>query len=173
MSRNEIVTASTDSSLRLWSIAPAEAGVQPAAGGGLFGPALAGEGAAHCTRVFSGHANERNFVGLAVDGQFIACGSETNEAFVYFKAISTPSMVFSLSPQPYCANGGEDTELAGRPSGRADQQHRAAAATAPGGGGFVSAVRWRSASHTLLVANSLGRLCVLKMKPLGDATNGL
>lgn len=33
-----------------------------------------------CLRTFSGHQNERNFVGLSVDaGQFIACGSETNQ----------------------------------------------------------------------------------------------
>ena len=30
-------------------------------------------------RTFQGHMNERNFVGLAVDQDFIACGSETNQ----------------------------------------------------------------------------------------------
>lgn len=53
----EVVSASTDSTLRLWdarALAPA--------------------------RTFSGHTNEKNFVGLSVDQDFIACGSETNEA---------------------------------------------------------------------------------------------
>lgn len=53
----EVVSASTDSTLRLWdarALAP--------------------------TRTFSGHTNEKNFVGLSVDQDFIACGSETNEA---------------------------------------------------------------------------------------------
>lgn len=29
--------------------------------------------------------NEKNFVGLAVNNEYIACGSETNELFVYHK----------------------------------------------------------------------------------------
>jgi len=32
-----------------------------------------------------GHVNEKNFVGLAVNGDFVACGSETNEVFAYYK----------------------------------------------------------------------------------------
>lgn len=52
----ELVSASTDSTLRLWDTKACTAG-----------------------RVFSGHNNEKNFVGLSVDGDFMACGSETNE----------------------------------------------------------------------------------------------
>ena len=53
---SELVSASTDSTLRLWDTKT-------------------------CTpvRTFSGHNNEKNFVGLSVDNDFIACGSETNE----------------------------------------------------------------------------------------------
>lgn len=29
--------------------------------------------------------NEKNFVGLTVNSEFIACGSETNDVFVYHK----------------------------------------------------------------------------------------
>jgi len=36
-------------------------------------------------RTFRGHTNERNFVGLTVNSEYIACGSETNEVFVYHK----------------------------------------------------------------------------------------
>lgn len=36
-------------------------------------------------RTFRGHANEKNFVGLTVNSEYIACGSETNEVFVYHK----------------------------------------------------------------------------------------
>lgn len=36
-------------------------------------------------RVFKGHTNEKNFVGLSVNSEYIACGSETNEVFVYHK----------------------------------------------------------------------------------------
>lgn len=52
----EVVSASTDSTLRLWNV-----NQQAAA------------------RVFEGHVNEKNFVGLSADGEFIACGSELNE----------------------------------------------------------------------------------------------
>ena len=56
LNNTELVSASTDSTLRLWDTKA-------------------------CTpaRVFNGHNNEKNFVGLSVDADFIACGSETNE----------------------------------------------------------------------------------------------
>ncbi len=38
-------------------------------------------------RTLQGHTNERNFVGLTVNNEYIACGSETNEVFVYHKVI--------------------------------------------------------------------------------------
>lgn len=40
-------------------------------------------------RTLKGHINEKNFVGLAVNGDFLACGSETNEVFAYYKVISS------------------------------------------------------------------------------------
>lgn len=36
-------------------------------------------------RTLKGHTNEKNFVGLTVNSEYIACGSETNEVFVYHK----------------------------------------------------------------------------------------
>lgn len=36
-------------------------------------------------RTFRGHTNEKNFVGLTVNSEYVACGSETNEVFVYQK----------------------------------------------------------------------------------------
>ena len=36
-------------------------------------------------RTLSGHTNEKNFVGLSVGPDYIACGSETNEVYVYYK----------------------------------------------------------------------------------------
>ena len=54
---SEVVSAATDSTLRLWDVRSLAA-----------------------VRNFSGHTNEKNFVGLSVDQDFIACGSETNEA---------------------------------------------------------------------------------------------
>lgn len=39
-------------------------------------------------RTLKGHTNEKNFVGLSVNSEYIACGSETNEVVVYHKVIS-------------------------------------------------------------------------------------
>ena len=56
LNSEEVVSASTDSTLRLWNTRSLQQ-----------------------TRRFSGHVNEKNFVGLSVDSEFIACGSETDE----------------------------------------------------------------------------------------------
>ena len=34
---------------------------------------------------FTGHQNEKNFVGLSTDGEYIACGSEDNSLYLYYK----------------------------------------------------------------------------------------
>ena len=59
---NELVSASTDSTLRLWD-------TQSCVN----------------TRVFNGHSNEKNFVGLSVSDDFVSCGSETNEVTMHFR----------------------------------------------------------------------------------------
>jgi WD40 repeat protein len=68
-SATELVSASTDNTLRLWSvkgwISPNESHAMGAA--------------SPCLRTYSGHVNERNFVGLSVQNDLIAAGSETNE----------------------------------------------------------------------------------------------
>ena len=53
---HEVVSASTDSTLRLWNMNNQKA-----------------------ARIYEGHVNAKNFVGLSADGDFIACGSELNE----------------------------------------------------------------------------------------------
>ena len=70
LNSEQMVTASTDCSLRLWSIKDNEQSV----------------------RSFTGHVNEKNFVGLSVncDGDFISCGSETNQVFAYHSSLSKP-----------------------------------------------------------------------------------
>ena len=54
MPRNELIISpcsSTDSELKLWNV---ESG--------------------QCVRTYKGHVNEKNFVGLTVNRNFIACG---------------------------------------------------------------------------------------------------
>ncbi|XP_057954648.1 E3 ubiquitin-protein ligase COP1 isoform X2 [Malania oleifera] len=62
LSNDELASASTDSTLRLWDVKENLP-----------------------VRTFRGHTNEKNFVGLTVNSEYIACGSETNEVFVYHK----------------------------------------------------------------------------------------
>ncbi|KAJ1560235.1 coatomer subunit alpha, partial [Cladochytrium tenue] len=51
-----------------------------------------------CLRTFSGHTNEKNFVGLSVNstGEFLACGSETNAVYVYSSRLSKPLIVHNF-----------------------------------------------------------------------------
>ncbi|XP_030544321.1 E3 ubiquitin-protein ligase COP1 isoform X1 [Rhodamnia argentea] len=114
LSNNELASASTDSTLRLWDVKDNLP-----------------------VRTFKGHTNEKNFVGLTVNSEYIACGSETNEVYVYHKEISrhVTSHKFG-SPDP------DDPDD-------------------DAGSYFISAVCWKSDSPTMLTANSQGTIKVL------------
>ncbi|KAK2992214.1 hypothetical protein RJ640_005701 [Escallonia rubra] len=113
LSNNELASASTDSTLRLWDVKENLP-----------------------LRTFRGHKNEKNFVGLTVNSDYIACGSETNEVFVYHKAISRPAAWHRF----------------GSDSDEADDD---------GGSYFISSVCWKNDSPTMLTANSQGTIKVL------------
>jgi E3 ubiquitin-protein ligase RFWD2 len=114
----EVVSASTDSTLRAWNVRTCS-------------PVC----------VYSGHTNEKNFVGLSADGEFVACGSETNEVFVYHKALSSPmaKRLFSMSPA---------TSRSGQELGQ-----------------FISAVCWKPCTQTLVTANSQGTIKIMELCP--------
>ncbi|XP_073138412.1 E3 ubiquitin-protein ligase COP1-like [Henckelia pumila] len=116
LSNNELASASTDSTLRLWDVKDNVP-----------------------LRAFRGHTNEKNFVGLTVNNEYIACGSETNEVFVYHKAISKPSAWHKFSSDVDETN--EDANF------------------------FISAVCWKSDSPTMLTANSEGTIKILVLAP--------
>jgi WD40 repeat protein len=67
LNRSELISASTDSSCKLWNVREQEPGLS-----------------------YGGHVNERHFVGLSSDGDFFACGSEDNAVYVYHKGLSGP-----------------------------------------------------------------------------------
>ncbi|XP_057795011.1 E3 ubiquitin-protein ligase COP1-like [Salvia miltiorrhiza] len=118
LSNNELGSASTDNTLRLWDVTENTP-----------------------LRIFRGHANEKNFVGLSVNSEYLACGSETNEVYAYHKAISRPAAWHRF------VNSGTD-EAEDEPVSY-----------------FISAVCWKSDSPTMLTANSQGTIKVLVLAP--------
>ncbi|XP_048447047.1 E3 ubiquitin-protein ligase COP1 isoform X3 [Pyrus x bretschneideri] len=114
LSNNELASASTDSTLRLWDVK---------------------ENLPLC--MYRGHMNEKNFVGLAVNNEYIACGSETNELFVYHKAISKPMTWHRFGSSDL----GDNDDYPGPY--------------------FISAVCWKKDSPMILTANSQGTIKVL------------
>ncbi|XP_004293335.1 PREDICTED: E3 ubiquitin-protein ligase COP1-like isoform X1 [Fragaria vesca subsp. vesca] len=114
LSNTELASASTDSTLRLWDVK---------------------KNLPLCT--YRGHMNEKNFVGLAVSNDYIACGSETNEVFVYHKGI----------PKPMAWHKFVSSDLNYEDDGA--------------GSYFISAVCWKRDSPMILSANSQGTVKVL------------
>ncbi|KAJ7562876.1 hypothetical protein O6H91_03G087500 [Diphasiastrum complanatum] len=117
VSSNELVSASTDSTLRLWDVQRNTP-----------------------VRTMKGHRNEKNFVGLTANSEYIACGSETNEVFVYHKAMSKPAAWHRFG-SPDFDDADDDTSH------------------------FISAVCWKSESPTMLAANSQGTIKILSLAP--------
>ncbi|TYH97816.1 hypothetical protein ES332_A12G267600v1 [Gossypium tomentosum] len=121
-----VVTASTDNTLKLWDL-------NKTSSGGMSSNA--------CSLTFCGHTNEKNFVGLSVVDGFIACGSETNEVYAYYRSLPMPITSHKFgSIDPI---SGKDTD--------------------DDNGLFVSSVCWRGKSDMVVAANSSGCIKVLQM----------
>lgn len=119
LNSDEIVSASTDSQLKMWNI-----------------------NAPTCTRSFVGHINEKNFVGLATNGDYVACGSENNSLYVYYKGLS--QMLFKY----------KFTSV----QGVLEQERREDDVNE-----FVSAVCWKQNSNVIVAANSQGIINILQL----------
>jgi len=124
----EMVSASTDSQLKLWNVDEAHDG---------------------CVRSFVGHVNEKNFVGLATDGDYIACGSENNSLYIYYKGLQRKLFTFKFEPNTAVLSSVEDD----KERRRDDDVNE-----------FVSAVCWKQTSNILMAANSQGIIKVLELK---------
>ncbi|KAJ0565138.1 putative transcription factor WD40-like family [Helianthus annuus] len=121
-----LVSASTDNTLKIWDLNKADFGCLSTSS---------------CVLTLKGHTNEKNFVGLSVADGYIACGSETNEVFAYYRSLPMPitSHKFgSIDPV-----SGKETE--------SESNH------------FVSSVCWRQKSDMVVAANSTGCLKLLQM----------
>ncbi|KAL3508681.1 hypothetical protein ACH5RR_028082 [Cinchona calisaya] len=118
-----LVSASTDNTLKLWDLSMCAARV-------LDCP----------LQSFTGHLNVKNFVGLSVSDGYIATGSETNEVFVYHKALPMPAVSYKFNiTDPISGDEVDDSAQ------------------------FISSVCWRGQSSTLVAANSTGNIKLLEM----------
>ena len=117
----DIISASTDSQLKLWNV-----------------------NQKNCIRSFTGHINEKNFVGLATDGDYMTCGSENNGLYIYYKGLSKPLFNFKFDSV---------RSLLDRDPRKEDDTTNE----------FVSAVCWRQSSPIILAANSQGTIKVLEL----------
>ncbi|KAM3586086.1 hypothetical protein VKS41_002616 [Umbelopsis sp. WA50703] len=119
LNENELVSASTDSTLKLWNVRSNE-----------------------CVRTYTGHVNEKNFVGLSTNNDWISCGSENNAVYTYYKSVRSPLA---------CVKFGGFDALTGHTTDEEDPSQ------------FVSSVCWKRNSNTLLSANSQGTIKVLTL----------
>jgi E3 ubiquitin-protein ligase RFWD2 len=88
LNRSDLVSASTDSSCKLWNVSEQEPGLSY--GGGVS---------------YGGHVNARNFVGLCGNGEFFACGSEDNAVYIYHKGLTAPVARYGLeSPGSFASS---------------------------------------------------------------------
>ncbi|GFN78097.1 E3 ubiquitin-protein ligase rfwd2 [Plakobranchus ocellatus] len=116
---SDMVSASTDSQLKMWTL-----------------------GCHNAISTFKGHINEKNFVGLATDGDYVACGSENNSLYVYYKGLSRQILTYKFEPA---------RRLIEKP-GKDDDSTE-----------FVSAVTWKPNSNVLVAANSQGLVKLLEL----------
>lgn len=119
LNSEEIVSASTDSQLKMWNI-----------------------NTPYCLRSFVGHINEKNFVGLATDGDYVACGSENNALYVYYKGLTKKLFNYKFE----ASRGILEKER------REDEPNE-----------FVSAVCWKQNSNVVVAANSQGTINILEL----------
>lgn len=118
----EIVSASTDSTLKLWDRESTE-----------------------CKRTFTGHQNEKNFVGLSINGDWISCGSEMNTLYTYHKSSRIPVTKYKFPSQNIPSSDDEEVIEDDPPL-------------------FVSSVSWKKGTSNIIAANSRGIIKVLQMK---------
>ncbi|KAI3441745.1 WD_REPEATS_REGION domain-containing protein [Psidium guajava] len=121
-----IVSASTDNTLKLWDLKKASSD---------------GSSSNACTLTYRGHTNDKNFVGLSTLDGYIACGSETNEVYSYYRSLPMPitSHAFGSSDPISGTKIGNDY------------------------GNFVSSVCWGQKTNMVAAANSAGCLKILQM----------
>jgi E3 ubiquitin-protein ligase RFWD2 len=148
LNRTSLVSSSIDSSVKLWDISkPRDSSPrQP-------------------VKSFDSHYNVRNFTGLSVrsEGGLLACGSETNQAFVYDSQMSTPAFTHSFDYKLGLGLGAHSNPNLGLCGSAPNGSSSSHSVEPPEGSLIVSAVCWRPEPNdcTLVAANSDGVLRIL------------
>ena len=108
----ELISLSMDNDMKLWNVNTGE-----------------------CLKTYTGHKNEKAFVGLSVNSNHMICGSEDNRVYAYCKHVSkhVTSHAFNTPPP------------------RSPQTQ------------FVSSVCWKLNSSIILAANNQGNITVLEL----------
>lgn len=119
LNTEEIISASTDSQLKLWNV----------------------NSPPHSLRSFTGHVNEKNFVGLATDNDYMACGSEDNALYIYYKGLSKQLFNYNIDAGTSVVANNKTIDM----------------------NEFVSAVCWRKDCNVVLAANSKGLIKVFEL----------
>ncbi|KAG6548055.1 hypothetical protein Mapa_010489 [Marchantia paleacea] len=138
LGKDKIVSASIDSTLKLWDVSsPLAVAAHDLQGDSGITP----DG--HLERTFRDHLNVKNFVGLSVHrgAGILACGSETNEVLIYKNSSTIP-----LQRHMFPSNCWPDSNLGSS------------------GSPFVGAVCWREKgnNYSMVAANSEGVVQVLQ-----------
>lgn len=163
----QIVSASTDNTLKLWDV---KRGMLNNIRHGVKSSATMLNSATNsaCVRTFTGHINQKNFVGMSVAANgHIACGSEDNTVCLYARGVPTPIAKQSLAmtatqhaSRGLGMNGGTgDAAGAGRSGGDEKQP-----------GLFVSSVSWSPDGQRLVATNSWGAVKMLEVTTLSAHT---
>jgi E3 ubiquitin-protein ligase RFWD2 len=151
---SELCSASTDSSVCIWDVKKSNSHVIDAnnennKNGSSNNNNNNNNNSTRLIRTLTGHMNRKNFVGLATssDGKSVACGSETNEVFIYNKNFSSPLATVSFDGPGMKNNNYNNSNNNSRD---------------PILNHFVSAVCWSDES-TLISANSRGRIKIINI----------
>ncbi|KAM1397163.1 hypothetical protein ACFX2I_014771 [Malus domestica] len=121
-----LVSASTDNTLKLWDLSKTS---------------MSDTSTDACSLSLGGHTNEKNFVGLSVSDDYIACGSETNEVYAYHRSLPMPITSHKF---------GSIDPISGKETNDYSAQ-------------WVSSVCWRGKSDMVVAANSDGCIKVLQI----------
>ena len=154
---DEVASASTDSTMCVWDVR-----------GSVIDTARKAATPSR-PKTLEGHVNEKNFVGLSVAGDLVACGSETNEVFVYHKSFSRPLVKYNFDEPVVETYPGVDLDggAGRRRGGSTDPPPR----QEPAGGGrtrarpeppgleAAAALPWRSSSSARCVGAGSSRCC--------------